>query len=57
MGNNFQYDVFLSYSTKDKPVICELAERLKADGLRVWFDAGFMKPYLIKNMEGDRHGA
>ncbi|HEX2569796.1 MAG TPA: TIR domain-containing protein [Polyangia bacterium] len=32
------YDVFLSYSAKDKPVVRALAERLRGDGLRVWFD-------------------
>jgi hypothetical protein len=30
--------VFLSHSTKDKAVVRAVAERLKADGLRVWFD-------------------
>ena len=34
----FKYDVFLSHSSKDKPVVRELAERLRADGVRVWFD-------------------
>jgi hypothetical protein len=32
------YDVFLSHSAKDKPVVRALAERLRGDGLRVWFD-------------------
>lgn len=32
------YDVFLSHSSKDKAIVRELAERLKKDGLRVWFD-------------------
>ena len=36
----FEHDVFLSYSSKDKPTVQELAERLKQDGLRVWFDNG-----------------
>jgi hypothetical protein len=31
----FAYDVFLSYSSKDKAVVHELAERLRADGVRV----------------------
>jgi hypothetical protein len=31
MADNFQYDVFLSHSSKDKPVVRELAQRLKAD--------------------------
>jgi hypothetical protein len=29
-----EYDVFLSYSSKDKPTVQELAERLKQDGSR-----------------------
>jgi len=32
------YDVFLSYSTKDEARVEPLAERLRADGVRVWFD-------------------
>jgi len=38
MPNDFKYDVFLSHSSKDKPVVRELANRLKKDKLRVWFD-------------------
>src|ERR1041384_6872352 len=34
----FQYDVFLSYRSADRDVVRQLAERLKAEGLRVWFD-------------------
>jgi len=34
----FQFDVFLSHSAKDKAVVRAVAERLKKDGLRVWFD-------------------
>ena len=37
-GIKFKYDVFLSHSSKDKAVVCDIAERLRADGLRVWFD-------------------
>jgi hypothetical protein len=29
---------FLSHSAKDKAVVRPLAERLRADGLKVWFD-------------------
>ena len=47
MATDFQYDVFLSHSSKDKAVVRELAERLRAcragaarrrrtDGLKVW---------------------
>ena len=34
----FQYDVFLSHSSQDKTVVRAIAERLRADGLRVWLD-------------------
>lgn len=38
MAETFDYDVFLSHSSKDKAVIRPLAERLRADGPRDWFD-------------------
>jgi hypothetical protein len=38
MPEEFTHDVFLSHSTKDKAIVRPLAERLRADGLRVWFD-------------------
>lgn len=38
MGHQFQFDIFLSHSSKDKPVVRELAARLKRDGVRVWLD-------------------
>jgi WD40 repeat protein len=44
MSNEFEYDVFLSYSTKDKQIVHALAERLKQDGLRVWLDAWVIQP-------------
>ena len=37
-SESFTHDVFLSHSGHDKPVVRELAERLRADGVRVWFD-------------------
>ena len=40
----FPYDVFLSHSAKDKPVVRDVAERLKKDGLRVWFDEWEIRP-------------
>src|ERR1044071_5750693 len=43
MADVFKYDVFLSHSSKDKPFARALAERLRADGLRVWFDEGEIK--------------
>ena len=44
MADQFHYDVFLSHSSKDKAVVRPLAERLRADGLRVWFDEWILKP-------------
>jgi hypothetical protein len=38
MSEEFRYDVFLSHSSKDKDIVRALAERLRADGMRVWFD-------------------
>jgi WD40 repeat protein len=40
----FQYDVFLSHNARDKARVRRLAERLKAAGLRVWFDEWVIKP-------------
>jgi len=44
MDNEFLYDVFLSHSVKDKAVVQPLAERLRQDGLKVWFDEWMLKP-------------
>jgi len=38
MPDDFKYDVFLSHSSKDKDIVRAVAERLRADGLRVCFD-------------------
>ena len=40
----FDFDVFLSHSSKDKPVVRDLAERLKRDGLKVWLDEWEIRP-------------
>ena len=37
-SESFTHDVFLSHSSTDKAVVRELAERLREDGIRVWFD-------------------
>jgi small GTP-binding protein len=34
----FQFDVFVSHSSRDKPIARSIAERLRSDGLVVWFD-------------------
>src|ERR1700689_972333 len=44
MPEDFTYDVFLSHSAKDKTVVRELAERLRNDGLQVWFDEWVLRP-------------
>ncbi len=38
MPTDFKYDVFLSHGSKDKPVVRELANRLKNDKLRLFRD-------------------
>jgi small GTP-binding protein len=43
-GTDFRYDVFLSNSTKDRDVVRPLAERLRSDGLKVWFDEWEIRP-------------
>jgi TIR domain len=44
MGEIFTFDVFLSHSTRDKVVVSEVANRLRTDGLRVWFDEWMLRP-------------
>jgi hypothetical protein len=44
MPDEFSYDVFLSHSAKDKVVVRPLAERLRMDGMKVWFDEWVLKP-------------
>ena len=54
----FKYDVFLSHSSKDKPIVRELAKRLQDDGLRVWLDEWIIQPgdpISIKIEDGLEH--
>jgi len=44
MTDEFDYDVFLSYSSKDKKVVRDVADRLLKDGVKVWFDEWVLKP-------------
>ena len=44
MPLDFEYDVFLSHSSKDKAVVRDVADRLRGDGLRVWFDEWELRP-------------
>ena len=44
MPDQFTHDVFLSHSSKDKAVVRAVAERLRADGRRVWLDVWEIRP-------------
>lgn len=44
MDADFAYDVFLSHSSKDKAVVRPLAELLRKDGVKVWFDEWEITP-------------
>lgn len=44
MSDDFEYDAFLSHSSKDKATVLELAKRLKRDGARVWLDEWKIQP-------------
>jgi small GTP-binding protein len=54
MADDFTYDVFLSHSSKDKEVVREIAERLRADGLRVWFEDWKIKPRTTKALRAEK---
>lgn len=56
----YRYVVFLSHSSADKPVVRELADQLRAAGLRVWFDEWRNQPddlISAKIEEGLEHSA
>lgn len=38
------FDVFLSYNSRDKPAVREIAKALKARGIRVWLDEDELPP-------------
>src|SRR5688572_7502651 len=44
MDYSFNYDVFLSHSSKDKPIVLDVANRLRKDGVKVWFDDWVILP-------------
>src|SRR5882724_11347482 len=44
MADDFTYDVFLSHSSEDRAAVRSVAERLRADGLRVWLDDWQIRP-------------
>ncbi|MEO5370601.1 MAG: TIR domain-containing protein [Magnetococcus sp. DMHC-1] len=43
-NRQYKYDVFISYSSKNKEVINKLAERLRGDKFKVWLDTWICKP-------------
>ena len=44
MATSFEYDVFLSHNSRDKPRVRRLAEQLRRANLRIWFDEWQIKP-------------
>jgi hypothetical protein len=56
MSTRFQFDVFVGYSSKDKWVVRPLAERLRDDRLRLWFDNAPSKGSLAQFFCVDRSG-
>ena len=41
---NFKWDAFLSHAEADKDVVRDIANRLKSDGVQVWFDEWEIRP-------------
>lgn len=44
MNKQFEYDVFMSHSSADRPKVRRIAEHLRDDGLNVWFDEWNIAP-------------
>lgn len=44
MADDFKYDVFLGHSALDRDVARDIAEHLKADGVRIWFEGWEIEP-------------
>src|SRR4029453_19401647 len=44
MAERHAYDVFLSYSKKDRDWASKFAESLSAEGVKVWFDVSSLAP-------------
>lgn len=44
MSKKFEFDVFLSHNHADKPRVRRLAERMRAEGMCVWFDEWIIQP-------------
>ena len=54
MPGEFPYDVFLSHSAKDKPVVRDVAERLRKDGLRKASQLSTLTSQLLPRLERSR---
>lgn len=59
MVDDFTYDVFLRHIAKAKAVVRDVAERLRGDGVRVWFDereirSGHSIPAKLRKVSLDR---
>jgi hypothetical protein len=58
VNDDFPFDAFLSQSAKDKAMVRPVAEKLRKDGLKVWFDERVLKPghnIPAKDEEGLEH--
>src|SRR5947209_3757409 len=44
MSDQFEFDVFLSHTSNDRTIVRVIADRLRKDGLRVWFDEWVIRP-------------
>ncbi len=54
MHDEFEFDVFLSHNSLDKPIVRPLAQRLRASGLRVWFDEWQIRKGALISDEVDK---
>src|SRR5688572_29216932 len=57
--SQFEYDVFLSYSSRDRPRAAAVVERLEAAGLRVFWDRDILsgalwRPKLTKSLQASQ---
>ena len=57
--SKFEYDVFLSYSSRDRPRAAAVVERLKVAGLRVFWDRDILsgalwRPKLTKSLKASQ---
>jgi class 3 adenylate cyclase/GTPase SAR1 family protein len=42
--SEFTFDVFLSHNNRDRAVVRRIAEKMRANGLRVWLDEWILRP-------------